>query len=164
MKPVTPTKLEDHSLAPQFDLPATKVHRARLWDYKGRRNLAIVFVISVQDSAAQAFLEKFAGHYGEYGERNTEVLVISQDNIEVLERIAGQLGLPFPLASDVNGETTAHYTDCQAAVFVVDKYGEVYAQSAAASPDELPAREEILDWLHLIELECPECGAPAWQV
>ncbi|MDO8683137.1 MAG: redoxin domain-containing protein [Armatimonadota bacterium] len=162
MKTVVHPKIQNHALVPQFDLPATRGKRARIWSYKGHQNLVIFFVTGVKDAEARTFLKDLASRYDDYLEHNCEILVVSQDNIETLESVASELGLPFPLVSDVDGSVTERYTESVPAVFVVDRYGELYAQSEVDRVSDLADHERILAGLHLIEMECPECGVTTW--
>lgn len=161
MNPVIQSKIEDHSLVPLFDLPATGGKRVTTWSYKGRMNLVIFFLDFSSAEVLDQF-RKLAGLYPQFQGHNTEILVVSQDNIETLEKLSRELGLPFPLISDVDGSVTDAYTARTPAVFVIDRYGELYAQSLAEADREFPDSQRLLDCLHLIELQCPECGVPTW--
>jgi peroxiredoxin len=154
------TKIEDHSLVPVFDLPAAGGQRVMTWNYKGRKNLVILFVLSILDEL-QEQLKALVNQYSEFQERNAEIIVVSQDNIEALNQLSKELGLPFPLVSDVDGSVTDKYTSTGSAAFVIDRYGELYAQSTPADEGPLDY-EQMLDWLQLIELQCPECGVSTW--
>jgi peroxiredoxin len=161
MNAVIRPKIENHSLMPHFDLPAAGGKRVMTWNYKGQKNLVILFVLSLFGEW-QEHLGRLAGAYQQYQDHNAEILVVSQDNVETLDGIAGRLGIPFPLLSDVDGSVTEKYTALTPSVFVIDRYGELYAQSTAAMNEEFPDYQRILDGLHLIELQCPECGVPTW--
>ncbi|MDO8588335.1 MAG: redoxin domain-containing protein [Armatimonadota bacterium] len=162
MKSTAGAKIKDHALVPQFDLPATGGRRAMTWGYKGLRNLVIVFLPDIRNSESRRILQDLAKRYSEYRDHNAEILVVSKDNIETLESLSKELGLPFPLASDVDGSVTESYTELAPATFVLDRYGELYAHSEFGIDREFPDYQQILDWLHLIELQCPECGIPTW--
>jgi peroxiredoxin len=153
-------KILDHSLVPNFDLPATGSRRIMTWTYKGQKNLVILFAPSVL-SELRKHLDMLVSLYPRYQEHNAEVIVVSKDNIESLDELSGQLGLPFPLVSDVDGSVTDRYTDQEPAAFVIDRYGELYAQSAPSDQETLD-HKQMLDWLQLIEMQCPECGVPTW--
>ncbi len=43
------------------------------------------------------------------------------------------------------------------AVVVADKWGEIHYAQAAATIDEMPDAEAIVDWLTYVRVQCPEC-------
>jgi peroxiredoxin len=163
MKAVAQPKLKERTLAPQFDLAATGGRRLMTWKYKGLNNLVIVFLPDLSTEESRDELQEFARRYGQYREHNTELIIVSQDNIQTLDRISRELSLPFPLACDVDGAVTDSYTTLTPALFVLDRFGELHAQSEAEADEDFPDYRQIIDWLHLIELECPECGVPTWE-
>ena len=48
------------------------------------------------------------------------------------------------------------------AVYITDRYGEVFGSYRSAGGQALPKLEEILDWLAFINSQCPECEPPEW--
>ena len=42
-------------------------------------------------------------------------------------------------------------------VVVADRWGEVYHLQQADQASALPRPEELIDWLHFVRNECPEC-------
>ena len=42
-------------------------------------------------------------------------------------------------------------------VVVADRWGEVYYVQAADRASDLPAPDELIDWLRFVRNECPEC-------
>jgi hypothetical protein len=48
------------------------------------------------------------------------------------------------------------------AVFVTDRFREIYAAFREGGPGWPPTVDEILRWLVFIDIQCPECGAPEW--
>lgn len=43
------------------------------------------------------------------------------------------------------------------AVVVADRWGEVYYVQGADRASDLPAPDELIDWLRFVRHECPEC-------
>jgi peroxiredoxin len=149
--------------APDFDLPAVVGNikqRVKLSDYRGKKNVVLVFypadwtpVCSAELPAFNAELEKFEG----YG---AEVVGISVDSIP--SHIAWQkkeIGvLSLPLASDFypHGDTARKYGILregepvpgisERAVFVIDKKGRV-AYSKIHPIDRQPETEEVFEVL-----------------
>jgi hypothetical protein len=46
------------------------------------------------------------------------------------------------------------------AVYVTDRFGEVYAAFAEAA---LPSIDQITSWLDFVGIQCEECFPPEWQ-
>src|SRR5207302_1056157 len=48
------------------------------------------------------------------------------------------------------------------AVFVTDRFREIYAAYLSGQGSALPGAKEILEWLVFVNIQCPECGVPEW--
>jgi hypothetical protein len=46
-------------------------------------------------------------------------------------------------------------------VLIADRWGEIYAVFDGTSASDLPAADEIVEWLRYIHYECPECQGEA---
>ena len=151
------------SEAPDFDLPAVVGNirqRVKLSDYRGKKNVVLVFypadwtpVCSAELPSFNADLEKFEGYHA-------AVIGISVDSIP--SHVAWQkkeIGiLNLPLASDFypHGEVAANYGIlrevepipgiCERAVFVVDKQGKI-AYAKVHPIDRAPTTEEVFEAL-----------------
>ena len=154
---MAPLKVGDE--APDFEVPAVMGNirqRVRLSDYRGKRNVVLVFypadwspVCSAELPAFNADLEKFEGYHA-------AVVGISVDSIP--SHIAWQkkeIGiLSLPLASDFypHGEVAKKYGILregdpipgisERAVFVVDKQGKI-AFAKVYPIDRQPDTEEV---------------------
>ena len=94
-------------------------------------------------------------------------------------------GAPAPAAEplrrlvDARGDVSAEIATRvgarpgEARLVVADRYGEVFAALPAHGLDGEGDRagqagqaetlvREALDWLHFVQVQCPECGAPSW--
>lgn len=45
-------------------------------------------------------------------------------------------------------------------VAVIDQWGEVFSAADAGDGHSFPDVEEIVDWLHFVSIQCPECEGP----
>ena len=149
--------------APDFDIPAVIGNikqRVKLSDYRGKRNVVLVFypadwtpVCSAELPAFNAELEKFEGYHA-------AVIGVSVDSIP--SHIAWQkkeIGiLSLPLASDFypHGDVATKYGILregdpvpgisERAVFVVDKKGKI-AYAKVHPIDRQPETEEVFEVL-----------------
>jgi hypothetical protein len=42
-------------------------------------------------------------------------------------------------------------------VVVADRWGEVYYVGEAGDAADLPSSKDLLEWLHYVQVQCPEC-------
>ena len=48
------------------------------------------------------------------------------------------------------------------AVYVTDRFGEVFATFRESEKQAMPSVQEILGWLDFVNSQCPECSPPEW--
>lgn len=102
--------------------------RVQVSDFRGRRNLVLVF--EGESTAPPIAALRQAGD--ELREEETVVLVVPSTDA----RSRGLYG--------VHG----------AALFISDRYGEIFFATDGGQP--LPSVSDILDWLRFINSQCPE--------
>jgi len=168
----TTAKLSTGQLIPNFRLSAVnRDGQVGPWDYKQHRNLVLIFFRSAQCRKCQELLRAIAEHYGDYKQKEAEVLAISPDEIDGLRRLAQDLPLPFPMLSDSDGKVTSLYgkhtegiaeAAVEVAIFVTDRWGAIFTSKSVEDDRDLPAEAEIRAWLEFIELQCEECYPPEW--
>jgi AhpC/TSA family len=131
----------------------------RAWDYKQKRPLVIAFLHSDCPHCA-AWLEQLAASAVEIAEREAVALVIYA---EPPPRKAAELGPLLIAASDATGHSNRAFLGREAfgpagldrvGAFVTDRYGELFGQWIARDAVDLPARNEILDTLSVIQIIC----------
>jgi hypothetical protein len=49
-----------------------------------------------------------------------------------------------------------------AAVYVTDRFGEVFGVYRTSDGQPLPGVADILSWLEFVNSQCPECEPPEW--
>jgi peroxiredoxin len=168
----TTAKLSSGQLIPNFRLSAVNRNgQVGPWDYKQHRNLVLIFFRSAQCRRCQELLRAIAEHYGDYKQKEAEVLAISTDEIDRLRQLTQDLALPFPMLSDSDGRVTDLYCKhtegiadavVEAAIFVADRWGAIFSSKSVEKDHDLPAEAEIREWLEFIELQCEECFPPEW--
>jgi peroxiredoxin len=72
-----------------------------------------MFFRSAECRKCKQLLRQIAEHYGDYKEKEAEVLAISTDGRDRLRRLAQDLALPFPVLSDSDGRITDIYLKIQ---------------------------------------------------
>jgi hypothetical protein len=105
-------------------------------DFRGRRNLVLIF--PGQEREEFGLLNELRQHATDLQEEEAIVLIADGDNE------AGRYGTISPEGRRI------------AAVYVADRYGEVYFTAHCEPGKTLPGAAEVLDWLRFINAQCPE--------
>jgi peroxiredoxin len=155
-------------LISDFTLVSTGGQKISLSDYRGRSNLVLVFAGGVAGSPDIKVLVDIAADYARFQEQETQVLAILQCTRGKAATIKQQGNLPFPLLVDEDGRIhrPAGAADKEGhpatAIYITDRFGEVFAVYRAAEGQAMPSVREIAEWLSFINSQCPECGPPEW--
>ena len=90
-------KLRTGQLIPNFRLSAAnRDGQVGPWDYKQHRNLVLIFFRSAECQKCKQLLREIAEHYGEYKEKEAEVLAISTDEIRSFAPAGAGSGAAVP--------------------------------------------------------------------
>ncbi len=140
----------------------------RLADFRGQSSL--VLVLADDRPETQGLLRELGEHYEEIRGKDAEMLAIVHSPREKAAALKRTLRLPYPVLLDVDGGLHRELwaTDAQnrdaAAVYVTDRFGEIFALYRTAEGARLPTVSEILRQLEFISFQCPECEPPEWPV
>lgn len=152
-------------ILPRFTLPALDGSAVVLESYRGRRNLAVVFAADViGESPITALLRELRWRAEELTAETAQVLVIVTSP-SIIARPGPKV---FPTLLDAGGRIHRAVGATEAAgraapaVFVTDRFREIFAAYLPGRRSGLPGAQEILDWLVFINIQCPECGVPEW--
>src|SRR5689334_16876286 len=104
-----------------FELPAHDGRVVRLWDYRLRRNTVLFFHHGAGCPRCRGELARFGRYYGQYRERDGEVLAIGPDEPAVAAALARDLNIPFPLLSDPSARVAARQQVSVPAVIVANR-------------------------------------------
>jgi peroxiredoxin len=134
--------------------------------YRGRNNLVLIFAGDALGAGpTSALLEDLVARSAELAAEVTQVLVVVDSRGAVAPQ--GDPG-PFPILvdSDAHLHRRVGATDAAGqpapALFVTDRFREIYATYVSAEGSVLPGGKEVMDWLRFINIQCPECGVPEW--
>lgn len=156
--------LKMEKVVPDFILPSLDGKQVSPRNYRQRSNLVLCYLDLDRCADCTGFLKEMADNYHVYVELETEILVVAPQSISDLQGRLGSMGLPFPVMSDEGGDVGRVYLDGRfqekpvGCVFVTDRFGALREEIVAKTDSDLPNQASILDWLNLIEMECPECG------
>ena len=151
---------------PGFMLPAIDGSSVSLESYRGRTNLVVVFAGDKMDESPVAvLLEELVARREEFALEAAQVLVaVTSQPAAGPQR--GRWTFPVLVDDGAHIHRNVGATDAAGrpapAVFVTDRFREIFAAYLPGHGAALPGAKEILDWLVFINIQCPECGVPEW--
>ena len=136
-----------------------------LESYRGRRNLAVVFAADMMgESPVTALLQELLSRTEELTVEAAQVLAIVIPPYIAAQR--GPRGFLTLLDDGGHIHRAVGATDAAGrpapAVFVTDRFREIFAAYLPVSGRGLPSAKAILEWLVFVNIQCPECGVPEW--
>jgi peroxiredoxin len=149
-----------------FVLTSAEGRSVQLSDYRGRVNLVLIF--AGDGSGTTCLLSDVASQYSQIRKEDAEVLAVVWRTREQARNKGELKQLPYPLLIDEAGHLHHDFgaidTQGQAsvAVYITDRFGEVFGSYRKPDGQNLPTTKEILDWLEFINSQCPECEPPEW--
>lgn|SRR5574337_1306340 len=147
-------------MMPDLAFVSATGRRLRISDYRGRRNLVVVFCGNGKSNAARNLLEQIFRSYSEFESEEAQALAVVQAAGQPPGNFVQGGACPFPVLYDEGGHghelagVSAADSDAPV-VLVVDRFGEIRHAGRAGQPGSINA-EDVLDWVRYINLECPE--------
>jgi peroxiredoxin len=144
--------------------------KIRISDFRGRKNIVLVFSGRESTGRGQELIRALGARYGEIQEETAEIVLVVAGPIDEARRLESDAQLPFPILADEHNklhraigavEIGEDHDEPVAAVCIADRYGDVYF-AQLCSDAACSSAEDILDWLEFIEIQCPECGVSEW--
>jgi peroxiredoxin len=137
--------------APDFRLRGPGGQAYTLSEYRGSRNLLLVFYPLAFSPVCAHQLPEIQHEIAHLRAHDTEVMGISVDSWYSNQEFARRLGLSFPLLSDWDRATSAAYGVLipergysGRALFLVDKQGRIAWREIAPTPAEIPSTANAL--------------------
>ena len=155
-------------LMPDFTLPSSDGKQVSLYHYRGRSNLALFFVGLGQDYGENQLLSALAKRYREITDTDSEVVVVVAESIRQPEEFCRKMQFPFPVLADadMHVHNSVGASGAQAvpapALYITDRFLEVFAVWRTGAGDRLPNVSEVLSWLTYLVSQCPECTQIEW--
>jgi peroxiredoxin len=128
----------------------------------------MVLVFTGESDSAAELLSELRRRQRDLATKQTRILAIVAGSQQRASELKHDSSPDFELLVDVDGsvhrsmaaeELSEHLLP---AVFVTDRFGEVFAAYKAGQGNSLPGVEEILSWIEFINRQCPESGPLEW--
>ncbi|MFI9765905.1 peroxiredoxin [Streptomyces sp. NPDC052415] len=138
--------------APDFELKDNHGRAVRLSDFRGQRNVVLLFYPFAFTGVCTGELCELRDNLPRFTDRDTQLLAVSNDSVPTLRVFAEQEGFEYPLLSDFwpHGEVSRAYgvfaEDKGCAVrgtFVIDKDGLVRWTVVNGLPDARDLNEYV---------------------
>jgi peroxiredoxin len=143
--------LEIGQTVPEFRLKGPGGQFVALSEYRGRKNVVMVFYPLAFSPVCSHQLPEIQKEMGRFEKLDAVVMGISVDSHYSNTAYAERLGLSFPLLSDFKRETSAAYGVLLAesghsgrAIFVVDKQGRLAYKDVSPALGDIPSNERVL--------------------
>ena len=155
-------------LMTDFTLSSSDGKQVSLYDYRGRSKLVLLFAGRAQDSAADALLSALPTRYREITDTDSEAVVVVAESVGQAEGFRRQMQFAFPVLSDpdmrVHNMVGASGAQAgpTAALYITDRFLEVFAVWRTGIGDRPPDISEVLSWLTYLDSQCPECTQIEW--
>lgn len=158
-----PLQLTAGDRLPSFTLRSATGETIRYSEYRGRCNLALVFLPEQPGPRDEAFLRDVAARQSEFSETDSCVLVVTTQSPDEALALASRVGLRAPMLIDPDRGVHRVYgfvaeNRAQAGVVVADRYLQVWAIAAGRTLPEAMSISDVMEWLRFIDFQCSECA------
>ncbi len=143
---------------PDFEFVTIQGLRKRISDFKGRSNLVLVLA----DRHDDTLLAAMALAHPEVRRHDGHVIAVLKGSSPEALR------WPFDVVVDPAGTIDRKLGSGDKlgepglAVYITDRWGEVFFVSRAKQDDPPPGVADLLDWLRFVDQQCPECFPSEW--
>ncbi len=145
---------------PPLTLPRAEDGAPVVWRAP-RRGAPVVVFLATRD-AGRAYLRDLAAAEPEFRVWYGRPIVVLPTGLELRSVVPADAADTLTVVSDPGGE--AHRRcgvgEGSAALFVADRWGQIYLAARTGDETELPPTDEIEEWLRYLATQCPECGVP----
>jgi peroxiredoxin len=149
--------LDDREMIPAFTLAGKDDAVFDSLEFKRKKNLVLFFLTHPHPE----FFLKLEESYRHLREQNAEVAVICVSPVGEIENHHRRNRLSFWILADPDSKVFSKFIRANAgeeaaALFITDKFGELFFQYLAPGARELPPMEDIVKSLVFIESQCSE--------
>ncbi len=152
--------------APDFSLVDLDGHRHRLSDYRGKKNVAVVFVYGVTCMFCTGQIANLRGKLDEFEALGTQVLIVEANNSSRVHATSAEAatlktGARLPILLDPSHTAAATFGVAmqmnhvewlnRPATFLIDRQGILQTRFLAQSPSDRPTPSQLLSEIRKIQ-------------
>lgn len=145
---------------PPLVLPRARDGARVPWRAPQRGAPVVVFLAGIE--SGRDYVRRLGGRAAELRVWTGRPMVVLPVGARGGEEALGRQGEGMELLADPDGE--AHRRcgvgEGEAALFIADRWGQIYLAERAPAESELPNVGEVEEWLRYLSTQCPECGVP----
>lgn len=158
-----PLQLTAGDRLPEFALQSVTGETIRHNQYRGRANLALIFLPEHPGPQDEAYLREVAAAAPEIAETDSNVLVVTTQSADEAKALAARVGLNAPMLLDSDRGVHRVYgfvddSNARAGVVIADRYLQIWAIAGGRSLPETMSVLDMLEWLRFIAFQCSECA------
>lgn len=130
----------------------------QLSDFRGRQNLLLILFPSIPPDQIR-LLETLSNKFEQVRDLETRVIVVVRpEQLFAVPALPSELVLATAELESIFAELAPQ----AAAIYVTDKFREVFHLYRVNAGDPLPSVGDLLSWVEFTALHCPECHPPEW--
>jgi hypothetical protein len=136
--------------------------RKRITDFKGRSNLVLILT----DNLNERLLDGVAQSYPEVTLREAHVITVLECQPTEAAHARDSRHWPFDVVVDPEGALHREFGSedefgaAGMTVCIADCWAEVFFICRTVDGDSAPGIEDVLEWLTVVNYQCPECFPP----
>ena len=149
-------------IVPGFILLSASGACIRVSDYRGKRNLVLIFCGAGNSASVRGLVRRISELRAAFVAEEAEVFALVHGVSNQAEDLDRSLNPPFTVLSDKEGHAHELFglglseQHALPVVCVIDRFGELRNVSRAAEAQRSSFAHDILEWVRYINLECPE--------
>jgi peroxiredoxin len=146
------TMLRTNELIRDFTLDSSEGVAVSPSQYRGRRNLVLVFTGGAPH-LVRDWVGALSANTDDLEEENARVLVVIEGTPEEARQLHEELGAPFIFLADCDAEVHRRFAEISPTVVITDRFGEIYSVHRGA---DLPNAADVIASLRHINIMCDE--------
>lgn len=151
------------TMLPHLSLPAAPGGAPTAIRSRGREGVILVAIHSAECAECREYLSSLSDARDELADWDGRVVVLLRDSLAGAEKLRSELGLPFPVLADEDGNAAEMSGIPTGGGVVADQWGEIFHTYPSAPPThELPQADEVVEWMRFVAIQCPECQGEAY--
>lgn len=129
----------------------------------GRQGTVLILLHSASCSGCLEYLQRLAGAREGIEDWDGRVVVVVPGEVADAGRVREAVDRSFVVVADTDGRCRERCGVGGGSMLIADQWGEVFhVYSGEADSHDLPAPDEVVEWLRFMAIQCPECQGEAF--